>query len=737
MKKKLLIILVALMSTLITSCEKPTAPLEPEIEQGGGDISSLQKNHLLNVESGSASSFHSGTPFENSYDGSFSTAWHSNWNNTGADYYPITAQWNLEDSDKPLDYLIYSPSTSHWNGNGIIKRVEIDYNTYDNSEWVSLGEFDFKGSMTSTKVDFPSVDRPKSVRFTILSARGDGQGFAGCLEMQFFSYNSASRFDNIFTDGSLSELKEGVTMDDINSIENGFVREIARSIYEGTYPTKDRIKSYEAYEDPNHIASTYKMRPYGRFDNVTGITVEAGDTVVVFCGPSKQNLSIGVGYNFDGGGGECAYHTLIPNFTNVFVSEVSGLLYVMYHVYESNEALAALEDVTVHIATGSVNGYFRQGEHTNEDWGDILLNAKYPYLDVQGARSHWHARVEDLKLYVNDPEALTRAYDELIYTEQEIMGLHKYNMPIKARSNFVAVDHGYMYATSYRTCYNFSTMSSVLNPVDMSTGRNWGPAHELGHAYQIDGLTWIGTTEVTTNIYSLYVQTTQGAESRLESDDRYIWAFDKMFTNSSTADNYTDCSIWEFLCMFWQLHLYSDVCGVDFYKDLSQSLRNSQAGSDGEQVVNFMIRASQIFELDLTDYFTSWRMLEPMEEVIEDYATRTLVITQAQVDAAKAEMAKFSKPTHEIRYIRDNNKQLYVTPQAVVQGTVVDSGSSIQFQGWRNCVAYELWDKDGLHNVNTVDHPNVEKSLYEHQLDMTTAYGVVVGADGSRVRIDL
>lgn len=79
----------------------------------------------------------------------------------------------------------------------------------------------------------------------------------------------------------------------------------------------------------------------------------------------------------------------------------------------------------------------------------------------------------------------------------------------------------YMYATSYHTAYNDGTLAELCNVDKLKTSACWGPAHEIGHCNQTrPGLKWLGTTEVTNNIMSEYIQTTIfGQPSRLQTED--------------------------------------------------------------------------------------------------------------------------------------------------------------------------------------------------------------------------
>ena len=66
---------------------------------------------------------------------------------------------------------------------------------------------------------------------------------------------------------------------------------------------------------------------------------------------------------------------------NKIVSEKKGLIYVMYHV---NGNPVDYDEVKIHFASGSVNGYFDVAKHTREQWGYFTKRSVDGYFDVVG-----------------------------------------------------------------------------------------------------------------------------------------------------------------------------------------------------------------------------------------------------------------------------------------------------------------------------------------------------------------
>ena len=84
---------------------------------------SLKDDIKLIIARGEASSYQSGGEIELSFDGDMNTIYHSNWNNAGDGYFPITLTYYLE-QESDIDYMVYYPRTTGWNGR--FKEVEIE-----------------------------------------------------------------------------------------------------------------------------------------------------------------------------------------------------------------------------------------------------------------------------------------------------------------------------------------------------------------------------------------------------------------------------------------------------------------------------------------------------------------------------------------------------------------------------------------------------------------------------------
>lgn len=697
------------------------------------DPKNLPEDIKLQVTSATDDSHQGDNTAAKLIDGDMNTMYHSNWNKVVKYGQPVNLEFTLAQT-KQLDYMVYYPRQTG-NDNGNFGKIVVYYSTRDDENYVLLDSFDFKGlSRAAQKVEFGGVKNPYKVKVVVNT--GTNNNAAG-TEMQFMrksdgTVNLERALSEIFSDGTCSELRDGVTYDQIMTIEDEFIRNIARHLYFGTYPVADRVREYEVYQDPSWIQRTYKITPYNQLDNATGIYIDSMDYVRVFCGKIPDGLSV-MFQVFDWASGTYTGSNAVrlTEGLNDFTVTKSGLAYIKYFQEKPMAELDA-PPVKIHIATGKKNGLFRMGTNTDGEWQGMLDSATYSFMDVLGNRSHMVMRVEDYRSYVTSPTLLCQAYDTLLYLENELMGLFKYKRPIKNRMMYEAVGHNFMYATSYRTAYNYSTMSTVLNADEILKGA-WGPGHEVGHVNQTSpGMKWQGMTEVTNNIYALYVQTTLGEKSRViregreGSDDMMGWnRYEQAYRNIIIAEMphaaVNQNLVFNMLVPFWQMQLYSTriapVEGVDLYPDILEEVRKETnptgETAQGQCQVNYAVRCSRLLKADLSDYFEKWGFLREIDQIVGDYSDVLVKVTKEMIDKAKNEMSQYPKPELDdtlMLYINDENCELLKNKTPMTEGTVrgEKSGSTykIYFEGWSNVIAYEfVYNLNGTWKMLQVGQP--------------------------------
>ena len=691
-------------------------------EYNGGAGEDIEGDIKVKVVSGHDTSHQGEDAIEKSFDGDYTTLYHSSWSNGGANYFPITLTYNFAEASD-VDYLIYYPRSTGYNGH--FKEVEIQYSE-DGSVFTKLLDKDFEGSATATRVTFDNTVRAKSFRFVVKSGAGDGQGFASCAEMEFYAKNlNAFDYSTLFEDETCSNLKAGITEADIENCKYPFFKNLAYYMFKDKYDRNFRVEDYKAFPNPDIQSETHKTNPYSLLDNPTGISVKEGETLVVMVGDTHgQNIGMKV-QNLDVPGGDGFGGVTYPLYRgiNKLTMTGKGLVYVMYHTKTLEDAETA-QPVKIHFASGTVNGYSQKEEHQGR-WSELLGKATDKYFDVVGKYAHLTFETNDFRKYVStNGNELIDLYDKIAHSEMQLLGLEKYDKMFKNRIYLNVMYHSFMYATAYHTAYNQSTMGDVCDPNVLKTTGCWGPAHEIGHCNQTrPGVKWIGLTEVTNNIMSEYVQTTIfGQPSRIQTEDmgavyrnRYSKAWNGIIVpKASHADfkNLDDSDdVFCKLVPFWQLELYfgkvlgrtplqqSDRGG--FYPDVFEYARTKDYGgmSEGQIQMDFVYNCCVAAQVNLLDFFEKWGFLTPVDRSIEDYDTKTLKVTEEMVDELKKKVENLGYDKLQniaLEYISDNTWELYKNKPEVISGTnATRSGNTITIKNWQNVVAYEVKDQTG------------------------------------------
>ena len=706
----------------------------------GSSNGDIKDDIKVPVSRGKASSFQPGGEIEKSFDGDMNTLYHSSWNNSGSNYFPITLEYFFENQES-IDYIVYYPRTS--GPNGLFKEVEIWVATEDKPSYIKAMDYDFQGVSSPTRVSFEkTLVKPKSIKFVVNSGAGDGQGFASCAEMEFYRTNPDNTNPlTLFTDLTCTQLKAGITMDEIEKVSNNLYRNIALYMLKGTYPREFRIQDYRAWPHPDDWARVNKTSTLSLLDNPTGISVSENEEMVVFVGDTGgyplslkiQNLnSPGKdGYN------NASFYPLSPGVNKLKVRN-KGLVYLFYHTPDWQTA----PQVKIHFATGKVNGYFDSQKHQASDWPRLLSAAVDDYFDLLGEHAHLTFPTNDLKTYAADNgDKLINAYDDLVRLEKEFMGLMKYNRPTVNRAYFHAMYTSYMYSTSYRTAYNVSGADVKRAILDLKQFKlsPWGPAHETGHTFQTrPGFKWHGMTEVTNNVHSLYVQTQWGNASRLESENmgRYNNRYENAYHNSfvKKAAHPGEGDVFCKLVPLWQLQLYfANARGnADVYKDLYEKIRTSpDKSTPGEQQLEFTKIMCDITGRDLTRFFRLWGFYTPFDDEVDDYGKKRITVTQTQIDRTIADIKAKGYPEvdEKIEYICDANWKVFKNRLPVQPGTATKSGTKITMKGWQNVVAYEVYKDEKLMFVSNMSSFTLDSFV----TDDTKVFAIAYNGDKTEV----
>jgi hypothetical protein len=620
---------------------------------------------------------------EKAIDGDMSTIYHSGY---GGMKEPAILNFYFDTPAPQLDYIVYNPRISSTNGN--FKQIEVYYSIKDDKVLpVKYRDYDFGGSSMPSVIFFDTpLQNVDQIRIIVKSGEGENYlGLASCAEMQFYRKNP-DNFDyaTLFTDPSCSELKPEITIDHIKAVTNLFFQKLALDIFQDRYESEFRVQEYQSYPEPTAMAKINKTARYGILDNPTGIYATQGEDLIVLLGETEFFPSLAI--LTPGGRGERSSYPLRKGVNKIRAPH-DGLMYILFHTATGTEP-----PIKINITTGTVNGYFDSDKHTNpDDWQHLLAKATFPYFDVKGKYAMMSFQTQAYRNYCpNNGREVIEHYDSLVYWEQEFQGMVKYNTLNKTRIVLLTGDMNpgvAAYAADYLTVYGSGSQGALLNLKNLKGKTNtgggaWMPAHEIGHVNQTrPGLKWLGMTEITNNILSQYICTQWGIPSRLQVGDAagglnyYQAAIEDIVKKECPHNEYNepkgDRRFFCKLVPFWQLKLYLvDALGKeDFYKDVYQKVRENPdpaasskgSTSDGMCQLKFVKIVCEVAQLDLTQFFIDWGFLRPVSLTVDDYATNQFIITEADVEAVKTEIAAMHLPEppvpagRHIYEITDNN----------------------------------------------------------------------------------
>lgn len=641
-------------------------------------LDAIEGDIYIKPKSGIASDFQPGEGIELSFDGDMNTMYHSRWQ--GATVFPITLDYLFDETVSQIDYVIYHPRTTGYNGHFI--EVEVWY-AAGGGPMTKYKDYDFGGENTSSRVTFePAIVNPNIIRFVVKSGTGDDDGtYAACAEMEFYRESSDFDYATVFTDASCSELKPGITAVDINVIDVEFYRKLASDIFYGDYDLEFRTQEYPAYQTPDYMRTVNKSARYGRSDGVTGIYVGANTELVVLMETESNTTPTLFVHNVETAANGSSY-TLRKGMNKINVTR-GGMIYIRYYTQTGTEP-----PVKINIVNGIVNGYYDKARHTPDDWPRLLDKATHTLFQLKGDYTVLNFDLNAFRAHArtNGPELLDY-YDDMVWAQWDFQGLVKYDKKYNTRM-CLFVDPSpdvHMYATDYITGYSKGSQADILNVDKLKDNSKsgdvvpWGPAHEVAHVNQTrPGFRWLGMVEVSNNILSEYILSRLGYKSRLISENRYVNAVNQI-VKAERIDNYLQHSdVFCRLVPFWQLKLYMhNVLGMeDFYKDVYEKVRinpNPTEGNgctmDANCMLEFVYLVCEVSGLDMTEFFTDWKFLTPASFLVDDYGISTFTVSQERIDAIKEKIQAIpglSKPPvpegMNLYEIDDSNWESYIMP---------------------------------------------------------------------------
>ena len=447
-----------------------------------------------------------------------------------------------------------------------------------------------------------------------------------------------------------------------------------REGFEKFFRVRDDYNVYSHYQQMTGNAYAGMSNAFGKLSGPTGIVGKAGDIIYIYVDaePSSDcTLQVEVVMDSDSPGDhQTGSTTALRAGLNTVLLSTASTIYIFYQLNNPQKFLANYPPAKIHIEGGQLQGYFDYTRGmTNQDWTLLYekLLDKSKVINLKCDRVVFAMLTNLVKNAIGkkgEAEGLMRIWNNFIECEEDLMGF-KEDLAGRFRNvwNAFSVNYNYMFATTYGTYYENSTIGTVMNynTLTSSGGAIWGPSHEIGHNHQ-SCINVVGATEVSNNLFSNVnvflhgISTTRGS------------TVTKTLEHFAKGTGWLGMGIWEQTRMYFQLYLYFHAQGhkPDFYPTLFKLLRKdpmqkrtgpttSVVDGDGNSVTGTITYGKDDYlhmakkmcdaaQLDLSEFFEVNGMFKPYDKFfVGDYSNYWVTTTQADIDAAKAYMHKYPK----------------------------------------------------------------------------------------------
>ena len=251
------------------------------------------------------------------------------------------------------------------------------------------------------------------------------------------------------------------------------------------------------------------------------------------------------------------------------------------------------------------------GKTDTKQWRETIRSYPAPWAELESRKVILTLPSKVIRT-LEDPEELMKFWDRIMDGYAELLGRDTERRRVERFVSDVQISAGYMHSG-----YPLMTMLDITTTmVDKdritSNGHHgvWGLFHEIGHNHQNRQWTFRGTTEVTVNLFSLYLMEkvcgliSEGhpsitKQARAKNTKKYLAEgadFEKWKQSPFLA-----------LCMYMQM---KEAFGWDAfkkvfaeYRDLSEDQRPK---SDDEKRDQWMVRFSRTVGRNLGPFFEAW-----------------------------------------------------------------------------------------------------------------------------------
>jgi hypothetical protein len=282
-------------------------------------------------------------------------------------------------------------------------------------------------------------------------------------------------------------------------------------------------------------------------------------------------------------------------------SAFGGLVYVVV------PPRSTLGNVNV-VIQGAVSApHFVLGETSLESWTKEIRNHPAPWAELETRKVIITVPSEHVRA-LDDPEALMRWWDRVMDGCADLATIpHERERP----ERYVAdeqISAGYMHA-GYPIMTHLDAAERFVSLERLSTQGDWGMFHEMGHNHQHRDWTFDGTTEVTCNLFSLYLMETVCSKGigHTAMSPESIAKNRALYAKGGSQFGLWKTKPFTALIMYYELR---KAFGWEAYKKVFAEYRDladyERPKNDAQKRDQWLVRMSKTVGHDLGPFFESW-----------------------------------------------------------------------------------------------------------------------------------
>lgn len=250
---------------------------------------------------------------------------------------------------------------------------------------------------------------------------------------------------------------------------------------------------------------------------------------------------------------------------------------------------------------------FILGKTNESDWKGSIRNFPGPWAEIATSRVILTVPSQYVRKLEN-PEALARFWDQVLDSAADLAGIsHARNRPERYVAD-VQLSKGYMHS-GYPIMTHLDAAERMIDLNLLRTRGDWGIFHELGHNHQSADWTFAGSTEVTVNLFTMYVIDHLISDYKPRADLTPV-AQNKRWNDYRLAGSpFEQWKAEPFLALIMYRQLI-DAFGWDSFKRVFAEYRSLSAEqrpkTDDEKRDQWLLRMSRTVNRNLSNFFDAW-----------------------------------------------------------------------------------------------------------------------------------